>query len=457
MNKKIILTLFFVALIPRLIFMTTAFFALDDQAFADNQDGYLNAGLNFLKQGVYTGEITEPLTPHSFPAPGYPILLALSWLLIPKYIFIIFWQNILYALVIVFIYKLARLFFNNFISLGAALLMAFEPFSFFWSNVVMSETAFLLAFILSIYFLALFWRQQKWKHIIVSAICLGLAALIRPIASLFYPVIAASTIVMFWRKINWLKLAKILIVYLFIFLLVTAPWCIRNKIRFNTYTISNIAHYLYFLGAARDFLSLSEGISREEADARLQNLAVQKAGVENFKQILYVDKYIPIFKEINWSLIKARPFTYLKWHLIKSLPVLTDSGWMNILLFWRVKLGQADSTNLTNSLSQGNWSVLISSLKNNRLFLIRILGICFWLLLNLLAFLGAILMLLKKKLRGIALVMLMIIAYFVFASSWAAMARFRLPFQPFLFIFVIYAIFIFYRKYIKKDPLIALC
>lgn len=449
-KNKTIVILFLLALVPRLVFMLATFFILGDYRFVEDQDRYLISGWNLLVHGVYTGHPDVSLGPRSFPAPGYPILLAISWLIIPKYLFIVFWQNIIYSIFIVFIYKFARLFFNNFVSLGAALLMVFEPFSIFWPNVVMSEMPFLLFFMVSIYFLALFWREQKWKYIVFSAILLGLAALVRQVALYFYLLILFSSIVMLWQKITWSRLAKFLIVYLIILLAVTAPWCIRNKIQFGDYTISNQTHLLYFLGAARDFLVLSREISRAEADAYLQGLAVEKAGVEDFSQVEGVDKYIPVLKEITFSLIKEHPLTYLKWHLIKSLPVLTNSGWMKILSFWEVDSDQAASVNITNLLAQGKYSSLIVTFREDPAFLIRILGIGFWLLIDLIALLGVILMLLRKDLFKIGLTMLMIIGYIIFVSSWAAMARLRLPFQPFLFIFVAYAIYIFYLKYIRK-------
>ena len=225
---------------------------------------------------------------------------------------------------------------------------------------------------------------------------------------------------------------------------------IKNKVQFGTYTISNINHFLYFLGATRDFLVLSQGMTREQADTYLQDLAVEKAGVENFNQVVYVDKYVPVLKEISFSVIMAQPLTYLKWHIIKAIPVLTESGWLRILSFWRVDLGQAVSVNISNLLAQKDFSTLISSLKNNQIFLIRIFGIGFWVLINLIALIGAILMLRKRDLRRIGLVLLIIIGLIVFGSSWAAMARLRLPFQPFLFILFFYAVYR-YLEYFNPD------
>ena len=450
-QNKTIVILFFLALVPRLVFMLVAFFILGDHRFVESQDGYLDAGLNLLLHGVFTADHTMPLQPNSFPAPGYPVIIGISWLIIPKYLFIVFWQNIIYSLFIVFVYKFARLFFNNTISMMSAVFMAFEPFSFFWSNVVMSETPFLLFLMLSMYFLALSWRSQKWKYIIFSAVFLGLAALIRQIAFLFYPAIVMMTLIMLWRKVALSKLVKLLIVFLFVFLAVTAPWCIRNKIEFGNYTISNQTHLFYFLDVARDFLALTNDLSTDEAEEYLQNLAVKKAGAENFDEIFPVNEYIPILKEISFSVIKDNPFSYLKWHLIKALPVFTNSGWMNILSFWRADLGDAPSMNISNLLVQRDFQTLFSSLKNVPAFWIRIIGIGFWLLIDLIALAGIILMLRNKKLFRISLAMLVIIGYFFLASSWAAMARLRLPFQPFLFIFVTYAIYFFYIRYIKKS------
>jgi len=86
-QNKTIVILFFLALIPRLIFMLIVYFIFGDQNFIRGADGYLNAGLNLLTHGVFGGEETFPVAAHSFPAPGYPIILAISWLIIPKYIY----------------------------------------------------------------------------------------------------------------------------------------------------------------------------------------------------------------------------------------------------------------------------------------------------------------------------------------------------------------------------------
>lgn len=439
-KRKIEVVIFFLALAPRLIFTLVAFWKMGDEAFVRNQDGYLNAGLNLLKYGVFTGSRTFPLIPHSFPAPGYPVIIALSWLIVPRYLAIALWQGAVYSLFIVFVYKFSRLFFNNFVSLGAGLFMAFEPFSLFWSSAVMSETPFLLFFILSLYFLALFWQKRSAKHIFYSSVFLGLSALIRPVAVYFYPVVVIISLIMIWKEISWRNFIKFAVAYLVVFLIIISPWCVRNKIRFGVFTISNLPHYLYFLTASRDFLILSQGMSQARADAELQKLAVQKTGVKSFDEILYQDKYIPVLKEINSSLIKQNPFSYLKWHIIKALPVLTDSGWLNLLLFWGIDLGQSQSISLSNLIAQKNIGAISAFLKNNPFFLIRILGVGFWILIDLIACLGFILMARKKELVKISLITAAVIGYFVFTSSWAAMARLRLPFQPLLAIFVFYAL-----------------
>ncbi len=446
-KNKVIVILFFLALIPRLIYMLIAFFKLGDINFIKDQDGYIQAGLNFLTQGIFSA---DGVIPHSYPAPGYPILMAVSWLIIPKYLFIVLWQNIIYSFFIVFVYKFARLFFNNFISIGTAVFMAFEPFSFYSSNVTSSEAPFMFFFILSVYLLALFWKKEKWKFIIWSAVFLALAAFVRQIALFFYPILAIATIIILWKKVSWPKLVKYLIVYLIIFLAVLSPWMMRNKVQFGTYTISNINHFLYFFGGVRDYLVLSQGMTREQADAYLQNLAVEKAGVESFEQIRYVDEYIPVLREINFSVVTAQPLTYLKWHIIKAIPVFTESGWLRILSFWNIDLGQSVSVNISNLLTQKDFSALASSLKGNQIFLIRIFGIGFWLLINLIALIGAILMLKKRDLRRIGLVLLIIIGLIAFGSSWAAMARLRLPFQPFLFILFFYGVYR-YLRYFNLD------
>ncbi len=444
-QNKIIVFLFFLVLIPRLVFMLIAFFVLGDRGFVAGCDVYLEAGLNFLIEHTFTNFSSNlPLIPNSFPAPGYPILLGLSWLIIPKYLFVAFWQNIVYSLFIVFVYKFARLFFNNTISTASAIFMAFEPFSLFWSNTVMSETPFLLFFMLSVYLLALSWRNQKWKYIIFSAIFLGLSAWIRQIAFLFYPAIILITFIMLWRKVTLVKIVKLLVVFLFVFLAVTAPWCIRNKIQFDSYTISNQTHLLYFLNVTPNFLSLTSNLSVDQAEEYLRDLAITKAGVDDFGEIFLKDKYIPILKEISSSVVRSQPLTFLKFHLIKALPTLTDSGWVNILNFWHISLGDASSINISNLLAQKDFQTFFSSLKDIPAFWVRILGVAFWLLIDLIALIGIILMLRNKELLRIALVMIVIISYFFIASSWAAMARLRLPLQPFLFIFVIYAVYYFY-------------
>src|ERR1035438_9861694 len=118
--------------------------------------GYFESGRNLLLHGSFV----RGGHPYLSRTPGYPLFLALTSL--PGLEFAVLVQVILSALTVVLVWRLARgIFQDDRIALLSAWIFAFEPVSIFNSVLLMSETLFLVFFLLSLERLVQFLRGRR--------------------------------------------------------------------------------------------------------------------------------------------------------------------------------------------------------------------------------------------------------------------------------------------------------
>ncbi|MDD5590179.1 MAG: glycosyltransferase family 39 protein, partial [Candidatus Portnoybacteria bacterium] len=183
----------------------------------------------------------------------------------------------------VFVYKIARLFFSERISFAAALLISLEPF-WAWQNMLLaSENLFLPLLLAGFYYFFKFAKFGGRREIIFSAFFLGLASLTRLNSLLFAPIFSVLLFIIFLLK-NYLKfdfLPKLsfkrlladLIIFNLAFVLVLAPWMVRNKIVYGRLALSNLTASNYYFYNLPPLIAWQEKVS----EARSQEVVRQKA------------------------------------------------------------------------------------------------------------------------------------------------------------------------------------
>ena len=248
--------------------------------------------------------------------PLYPAFISLFYLLFGKIIWIVLLAQIFVdTITCLFLFLSIKNLISSPIGFYSAFIFALNPFLIMRSVTLMSDTLFIFFCVLFYYFLVKVFLLKSTKYIILSAIFLGIATLVRPI-TIYLPLL----VILFFLIVNRKKFnnaIKMALLFGLFFLLSISPWIIRNYIVFNEIFFSTSGSYnllmLYVVPMEVERRKLPttvvENLLKAEVDSSLIAKGLDPTKLNNFQK----DKY---FKEIAINYIKKTPFTLLKYDLL---------------------------------------------------------------------------------------------------------------------------------------------
>lgn len=231
-NRSILFTIV-LALILRLVFsflLAETYFGKDDFYVMGDTNTYMRMATNLVDHGTYS---TSPNNPEGVAArlPGYPLILALIYLISGKSIILSFYiviglQILVDVLSVYFLYHISlRYLKTRRIALITSLLYALYPFILVWVPVVATET-FSVFFML--WGLMVLGNAPKIRNCLFGGGLLALSVFMRPQLSVLIVIFMG---VYFITNIKSFKTAFISLSFMAIgFGLVYSPWIIRNYI-----------------------------------------------------------------------------------------------------------------------------------------------------------------------------------------------------------------------------------
>jgi hypothetical protein len=201
---------------------------------------YLEPGRNLL----FHGRFFANGAPDIFRTPGYSLFLAITSLAgLPAAALA---NAILSVFSVLLVWKLGRAVFDDGrIALGAAWIFAFEPISVVNSFVLLSDTVFLVLFLLSMERVAVFLRERRLSVLAAAGLWLATATFVRPI-SYYLPVALAFGLFGVLARVPGLrwKAPAVLLVSVMPWL---AAWQIRNWVETDYRGFSSVSDInLYF-------------------------------------------------------------------------------------------------------------------------------------------------------------------------------------------------------------------
>lgn len=210
------------------------YFLLGSMEEMDNDDvKYIRSAQTLLDKGTLVYKYTDQ--PTAFIMPGLPFTLAFFMKLFGTVggitAFRIF-QALLNALCILLIYLIARKFFNRKISLLACLLNFIYLPQISNTGLILTEEVFKFLLLLLIYITINALESKKVKLYILGGVCLGLACLFRPTIALYPAVVLVMWLI---RKYKFKEMLKFAGVTIAAFIIIMAPWWIRNYSTFNQF------------------------------------------------------------------------------------------------------------------------------------------------------------------------------------------------------------------------------
>jgi len=205
---------------------------------------YLEPGRNLLLHGRFMADGAPDLV----RTPGYPLFLAVASLAGLPFAALV--NLLISVLTVILVWRLARAVSDDErIALGAAWIFAFEPVSFTYSCVLLSESLFLALLVFSMERLAVFLRSRRFFTLFAAGLWLTAATFVRPVTYYLPVALAVGLLVVFARipSLRW-KAPCVLLISVLPWL---AAWQMRNWVETGYGGFSSIREVnLYFFVAA---------------------------------------------------------------------------------------------------------------------------------------------------------------------------------------------------------------
>ncbi len=433
---KIEITIFFVSFIVGLAFFLLMLFRFGPAGFLLEGDTseYLTLAKNLIEFKTFSLSKTQPLVLDAWRTPLYPAVVAFFYFFTKSVVPVIFFQLIIAALTVVFVYKIGLKVFSQKIALIAALVFSVEPNWVYLSSCLLTETLFIFLFIVSIYYFINFLIEKRQLHLFFSGIFLGLATLTRPAAEL--AIIIFIPFIFFIRLKDKKKIIFAILILLISFYAVLSPWIVRNKINFGINQVSWLGIYNLLFYNAAGLIAVQKDISVYDAKQLIYD-EIRKEKDPNFntETAKYASNQSYIFGKAM-AIIGSDVPTYAKLHLFTLVPFFFDSGLLHISRLLDLPIETVNRCNFTRLLSQGNFSAVLKCLFTfDATNVIVWSGLLVWLAIYSIVLFGIYRCLLKDKQKIIFLVFfILVIMYFASVTGLVSQARYRVPVEPFIFL-----------------------
>ncbi len=372
----------------------------------------------------------DSYSPEDFRTPGYPLFLALLFLITGSWVFSAFLQSLIMASIPILTYFLGEKIFNARVGLVAGFIVALDPLRHFFSSLTLSDAPFtaLLLAVFVLFFYAIHDSVNPGRKMFMAGLVLGFAVLVRPIGQ-FLPIF----FILFWfvQKRWEIRLnLKPAIIFLAGFLIVVGAWSIRNQVTFGTWEIAsvsnyNIAYYAELFEQERTGVSLNEQQEKLASELGYSDREVMRSMKANDINIRYAK-----------DVLFAHPFEYTYYHLVKTIPFFLNDGLRDTARL--LGLNDEPLPNFTGFLLDGEFKKFFQTLGVGGVnATLLIMGSGFMFIFLILAGYGALVGFKNRESRLAVIFFVGIIFYFALVTGPVSTARYRLPVMPFITILAV--------------------
>ena len=361
-------------------------------------DGYFELAQNVLAGNGFSWSSAAPYAPNPLRTPGYiyPLAALIGTVGIAGAAIV---QLLLSTLIPVLGLHIARHITNSHrIGIAAGIILALDPTLALLSFQFYTETVFLLLFLPWLLLTFRYLLKRDLKTLALSAALLGGAILIKASAQ-YIPLLLSPFIVWYFGTKEWRRGALHAALYLLLIGAILAPWTIRNMYTFGVPGLSAQTPFVLYTNLAPAVLSI----------ANKSNFA------DELKTFVTPAEYKgDTITLANGGTYAARALEIVRAHPAATLFVATKS------LF----------TFFTND---GFYTLIAMSGRAPADFLpLLIAARLIWIAITIAAFTGALVYLLKQR-SQLAILIILLVAYFALTSTIAAFGtnpRYRLPVDP---------------------------
>ena len=401
--------------------------------------GYMYLARNLAEHGV--------LLPTNFRTPGYLFFLAIIYLIFHSFVPAIFFGAIISAFAAPLIYLIAKEVFSENIAFGAGILTALEPMGLFLGVSILTEGIFTPLLLLAVYFFIRYLKTGNNVYLYSSSILLALATLIRPIMFYFWPF--AIPFILYKEYIFGRRLIlKKTFIFIIIFFLVLSPWLIRNKVVVNSWQITGLQGYIFFIdhyGAVLRYLGEAGPLSD------VQNKALSLVGPDK----IFTPEGSDILFKTALNGIEQHKLAYLNIYAKSMISFFIANGYKSLFIDILGVPAQAPFIPFELFLRFDFKSILKTLDNMDFLGMLIYWGSkILWVIISLSFFMALVYLLLNKNyqnIRAVIAFMAVIIFYFALITGPTAIGggRTKAPINGLIFVFAVFGITRFF-DYLKR-------
>jgi 4-amino-4-deoxy-L-arabinose transferase-like glycosyltransferase len=377
--------------------------------------------------------------------PGYPLFVSTTKTVTGSYFGVTFVQIILVFMTAVIIRKIGLLFSSRQVGEIAAILLLINPVTMVLSLLILTDTLFMFLFTLGFYLAISINQEKTLSKVLVVSIIFVSAIYVRGMGIFALPIFLSPFFATKFIFKNQIKFIVLTLIFISIFI---TPWIIRNYVQvgvagFNSFESVNMSWVI------PKFLAEIKGTNEED-----ETQAFHRAtGVPDkaWQDLGWHDiRYSKQISDVGESIILKQPLSYLKFHVITSIPFLFPSS----ILFARDAYDSATGVirpfkyGAINYLTSGDWELFYQAIKSDWwklgerlswLVLLLISAYSFWI----------------GRQNRLVWVFVFITGYLMFLSGPAAGPRLSFQAWPFIFLLFVSGLDNLYKKFSRHHTQIS--
>ena len=449
-NKKLLLILILGFVLRLGLFLQNAPWQKDvetNQVLINDATGYHRLAQKILFEQDFQGDM--------FRTPGYPVIVAAIYGIFGVHPWIVLLiQVFVSTFTLILFYKIAKYYFNERAALWSTLLFATSAIYILHTDLLYTETFYIVFHLVAIYTFYKFLKEDKLKYIVICGLVTGIAVLIRP-SQQFYP-FAFILLSVLYYKFNLKKIAKLSVALLIPCYLVLFPWMLRNYKLDNHWQISTVAKFnmLFYNCALTEakhsgtpYLEVVKNQIKEIKANEKPNFALPDS-FENIWINVTFEK-ADLYGKYASKYIAEHPKNFFTDHVVGMVKTHFNIGIQNIIM--RLHIPTKYRLNDDQRYASGIFSIAKTFMQKKSLIEIVIAALIglHLILIYIFAVIGSI-RLIKEKQYLLLLFFAGSILYFLLLSGILAYSRFRIPFEVFYILLAGYGIDGLLQKRLKN-------
>jgi len=442
-----VLSVFFVALLVRVVYFY--FFISPEQLTVDDQILYIQLAQLLPETGI-NGMTTERM-------PGYPVFLYIieslfgegQWVVIAV-------QAVVDSMTCVIIGLLVETFLLKGFMLGG-MISAFNLNMVIISGMVLTDTIFLFVFSLFLLFFVKYIQKPQNAKLFLSIFLLAIATMIRPVSYyLIYILLVCLLVWWFWKRESITRIGASVTIYLVSFMLVLGGIYHRNYTQYNTLSLVSQGgtHLLNWVVPATYQYS---GLGSYQQGLEFAKLHQKRAMMRDQLDELPID----LFENSKYQ-IKVAKEAFMEIGLFNMMSAWTVGATINLFapsLAYAPVVRSMDHPSFYETPGNGVIDKLwnyVNDTSGLLYLLILVLGTMSSLVFMALALFGLVKLFVRQYSdnyntvntdMGILIFMFLFIGYFLAITGTIIGVKYRLPIEPIMTIFVVYAVSVIFERY----------